>query len=83
MRTEVIRARIEPKTKRAFQKVIKSSGLSMSDTINLLVTNIVETRKFPFELKVPNEKTLAAMHELEEGRGHKYNNMSDVWEDIK
>jgi len=36
----------------------------------------------PFDVKIPNKKTLGAIKELEEGKGERYKTMKDVWDSI-
>ncbi len=43
-------------------------GLSVSDAIRLLLIRVASEKALPFETKVPDAETRAAMAELEEGR---------------
>ncbi|WP_051144578.1 type II toxin-antitoxin system RelB/DinJ family antitoxin [Yersinia massiliensis] len=45
---------------------LSAMGLSVSDAVRLFLNRIVTDQAFPFELKVPNSQTLAAMQEAEE-----------------
>ncbi len=44
-------------------------GLSLSDAIRLMMLRIADEECLPFEVKVPNATTRAAIQELEEGKG--------------
>ena len=44
-------------------------GLSMSDAIRLLMIRIADEDRLPFEVKVQNATTRAAIQELEAGKG--------------
>lgn len=44
-------------------------GLSVSDAIRLLMLRIADEDRLPFEVKVPNATTRAAIQELEAGKG--------------
>jgi DNA-damage-inducible protein J len=41
-------------------------GLSISDAVRVFLKRVVAEKKLPFELKVPNATTLAAMEEADE-----------------
>ena len=60
-----VRCRIDPKTKEDAAEVIESMGLTVSDAIRLFLTRVASEGAIPFELRVPNAKTVAAISELE------------------
>ena len=60
-----VRCRIDPKTKEDAAEVIESMGLTVSDAIRLFLTRVASEGAIPFELRVPNAKTVAAIAELE------------------
>jgi DNA-damage-inducible protein J len=63
-----VRCRIDPKTKEDAAKVIESMGLTVSDAIRLFLTRVASEGAIPFELRVPNAKTVAAIAELESSK---------------
>jgi DNA-damage-inducible protein J len=73
-----VRCRIDPKTKEDAAEVIESMGLTVSDAIRLFLTRVASEGAIPFELRVPNAKTVAAIAELESPKSrsklkrHKY-----------
>lgn len=54
---------MDEKRKEDAKRVLKSHGLSMSTAVDLLLSRIVEDQALPFELKVPNAETRAAIEE--------------------
>jgi len=52
-----VRARIDTKTKDRAADALEAMGLSISDAIRLLMLRIVDERRLPFEVKVPNATT--------------------------
>lgn len=70
--TEIVRARIDSDTKDRANAALAEMGLSMSDAIRLLLLRIADERRLPFEVKVPNASTRAAMAELEAGKGKSF-----------
>jgi DNA-damage-inducible protein J len=67
-----VRSRIEPSLKEQSAGVLASMGLDMSDAIRLFLRQVVEVRGLPFEVRKPNEETVAAMLEAREmAKAHK------------
>ena len=64
-----VRARIDTNTKERASDALEAMGLSISDAIRLLMLRIVDERRLPFEVKVPNATTRKAIAELELGKG--------------
>jgi DNA-damage-inducible protein J len=65
MLTVDVRCRIDPKTKEDAAEVIEAMGLTVSDAIRLFLKRVASEGAIPFELRVPNAKTIAAIAELE------------------
>jgi DNA-damage-inducible protein J len=78
-----INARIEPKLKYQAETILRGVGLSTAEAIRLFYTQICLKKGLPFEVKLPNVETLAAIDELESGKGTQYNSMDEVWSDIE
>lgn len=62
-RGAIVNARINAKTKRDAVKVLESLGVSTSDSINIFFKMLILHQGFPFDLRIPNKTTLAAMAE--------------------
>lgn len=65
-----VRARIDTDTKERATNALAAMGFSVSDAIRMLLVQVADENRLPFEVKIPNRETLAAMAELEAGRGH-------------
>ena len=61
LKTEFVRARIDPKTKMEAEAVLAAVGLSLSEAFRLMVCRVVADRRLPFDPLIPNEKTIAAL----------------------
>ena len=79
----VVRARIDSDTKARATEVLHAMGLSVSDAIRLLLVRIAEEQRLPFEVRVPNRKTLDAVRELEEGRGKRFESAEDFLRELR
>jgi DNA-damage-inducible protein J len=78
----VVRARIDGQIKAKAAKVLADMGLSVSDAIRLLLVRVAAEKALPFELKVPNADTRAAMEELEQGSGASFDSVTDLMADL-
>jgi DNA-damage-inducible protein J len=78
----VVRARIDAVTKEKATETLARMGLSVSDAIRLLLVRIAADEEFPFPVKTPNAVTRAAMKELEEGKGKRYESAEALFKDL-
>lgn len=51
-----VRARIDNETKERASETLAAMGLSVSDAIRLLMINIAEEQRLPFDVKIPTYK---------------------------
>jgi DNA-damage-inducible protein J len=78
----VVRARIDGQVKEKAAKVLAEMGLSVSDAIRLLLVRVAAEKALPFEIKVPNAQTRAAMTELEGGGGKSFDSMAGLMAEL-
>jgi DNA-damage-inducible protein J len=64
--TTMVHVRVSEKIKAQATKTLASMGLSVSDAVRVLLTRVAAEKRLPFELKVPNAETRAAMAEADE-----------------
>jgi DNA-damage-inducible protein J len=77
-----VRARIDSDTKERAADALHSMGLSISDAIRLLMLRVADERRMPFEIRVPNATTQAAIKELEAGKGRRFKNVKALMDDL-
>jgi DNA-damage-inducible protein J len=63
MKTDFIRARVEPELKRETEAVLSELGISMSDAVTVFCRQVVLQQGLPFAVRIPNAETQAAMAE--------------------
>lgn len=68
-KTDQIQVRIDPKTKAAAEAIFAKLGLKPSEAVRLFYHQVELSQGIPFALKVPNEETVQAIKDIEEGRG--------------
>lgn len=77
-----VQVRIEPELKEMGDAILKKIGLTASQAVNALYAQIVMRKGMPFELKIPNRATKAAIHELEQGGGKAFSSFQDMIDDL-
>ena len=58
-----VRARIDERLKEEAAAVLAEMGLTVSDVVRMTLTRVAKDKALPFELKVPNAETRAAIKE--------------------
>jgi DNA-damage-inducible protein J len=58
-----VRSRIEPSLKQNASDILTQCGLDISTAIRLFLQNVVAFKGIPFDIKVPNSDTIAAIQE--------------------
>jgi DNA-damage-inducible protein J len=54
---------------------------SISDAIRLLLARVAAEKALPFEIRVPNAETRAAIAEIERGAGDSFDSVADLMAD--
>jgi DNA-damage-inducible protein J len=80
--TEMVHVRIDKGVKERASKTLAAMGLSVSDAVRVLLTRVAAERALPFEVKVPNAATAAAMQEARKGALPSFDNVSDLMADL-
>ena len=78
----VVRARIDSDTKARATEALHDMGLTVSDAIRLMLLRVADEKRLPFAVQVPNATTVKAMRELEEGKGKRFADTDELFEDI-
>ena len=83
MTTVTVQARINPDLKEQADALFAALGLSTADAIRLFLQQSVNTGGLPFQpsIKRPNADTLAAMAELEQSGGQRFQSTTDLFAD--
>lgn len=74
--TDVVRARIDSKLKKEAGVILADMGLSVSDAIRLMLVRVVSEKALPFDVRVPNSETQAAMRDLREGKVERFSSVA-------
>ena len=82
MTTEPTSLRLDADAKKAAYAVFEEVGLKPAQAVNLFLRQVALHKGLPFSISIPNEDTLAAMDELNEGRGKKFKTTDDFYSDL-
>jgi DNA-damage-inducible protein J len=80
--TEMVHVRIDRRVKAQAAKTLAAMGLSVSDAVRVLLTRVAAEKALPFEVKVPNAETVAAMREARKGGLRAFDSVRDLMADL-
>jgi len=63
-----INVRVAKKVKTKAEQVLSELGLTMSEAVNIYLRQIALRGGIPFDLKLPNRKTVRAMRDIQQKR---------------
>ncbi len=79
VKTEMIRARVEPDLKHDAEAVFSTLGMSPTEAINLFYKQVTLQHGLPFDVRIPYTETLEAIRQVRERDGLiKYDNVDDL-----
>ncbi len=81
-KTATARALIDPEVKKQAENILKELGLSVSKSFELFYRQVIAHRGLPFELQVPNEKTMKAIENSRQGRGKRFDTPQELFDDL-
>jgi DNA-damage-inducible protein J len=74
--------RVEERSYHQAKEILSQMGLNYSQAISVFNNMIVLNQGLPFELKIPNDKTKLALHELETKKGKSFKNVDELFDDL-
>ena len=80
--TAMIHVRVDQNQKTKASKALDAMGLSLSDVVRLLLTRIAVEQALPFEVRVPNAVTRAAMEDVRRGDLLKASSVRDLMDQL-
>ena len=75
--------RVDEDAKKIATKIFREYGMSFSDGVNIFLHQVALTKGFPFEIKLPNDKTLKAIDELHKREGKVFDNIEELFMDLE
>lgn len=81
-KTATARALLDPEIKKQAEEILRGLGLSVSQSYELFYRQVIAQKGLPFELHIPNEKTLNAIENSRRGRGKTFSSTDELFEDL-
>jgi DNA-damage-inducible protein J len=78
----VVRARISGEVKEEAAHVLEQMGLSVSDAIRMMLIRVAREKAMPFDVRIPNDETVAAIEEARRGEGTKFSSVAQLMKDL-
>jgi DNA-damage-inducible protein J len=82
MVADVVRARIESGLKKEATAVLSAMGLSVSDAIRLMLVRVVSDKALPFDVRIPNAETQAALRDVQQGKTTRFDSVDALMADL-
>lgn len=79
---DVVRARIDTGLKKEATAVLSAMGLSVSDAIRLMLVRVVSDKALPFDVRIPNAETQAALRDIQQGKVKRFNSVEALMADL-
>jgi len=78
----MVHVRIGKRVKAQAAKTLAAMGLSVSDAVRVLLTRVAAEKALPFEVKVPNAETAAAIQEARRGGLRSFDSVRALMTDL-
>jgi DNA-damage-inducible protein J len=73
---------VDEKVKTKASKALAAMGLTLSDAVRLLLTRVAAEKAMPFEVRVPNRETRAAIEAGERGEVFRASSVAELMADL-
>ena len=81
-KTATARALLDPEVKKQAEAILEELGLSVSKSFELFYRQVIAQQGLPFELRVPNEKTMKAIENSRQGKGKTFATPQELFDDL-
>jgi DNA-damage-inducible protein J len=82
MASSMVHIRVDEKVKAKAAKTLAAMGLTVSDAVRLLLTRVATEKAMPFEVRVPNRATRAAIEAGERGEVSRARSVAAMMADL-
>jgi DNA-damage-inducible protein J len=78
-----VRARVAEDVKNQAAAVLAEMGLTVSDVVRIVLTRVAKDRALPFEMKLPNAETRAAIEEARAMGRARFATAQELFDDLE
>jgi DNA-damage-inducible protein J len=82
MSTTMVHVRVDEKTKQRAAKALARMGISVSDAVRMMLVRVVADRALPFDVRVPNARTVKAMRAADKGKGKRLTSADALFKNL-
>ena len=82
MATTMVHVRVDPKVKQRAAKTLAAMGISVSDAVRMLLLRVAAEKSLPFEVRVPNARTVKAMRAADRREGKRQKSADALFRDL-
>jgi DNA-damage-inducible protein J len=82
MATTMVHIRVDEKVKKQAAKTLAAMGISVSDAVRMLLVRVAAEKALPFEVKIPNPKTVKAMRAADRGTAKRHKSADALFEEL-
>ena len=82
MATTMVHIRVDEKVKKRAAKTLAVMGMSVSDAVRILLVRVAAEKALPFQVKVPNTRTVRAMQAADRGEGKRFKSARALFKDL-
>ncbi len=82
MTTTMVHVRVDGQVKAQAAETLATMGLSVSDAVRMMLVRVASDKAMPFDIRVLNAETIAAMKELDEVRDKSSNSIDALMADL-
>ena len=81
MKEATVNTRMEPKLKKEAEAILHEVGLSSAEAVRLFYKQVCLRKGLPFEVKIPNAKTVKSMRDADTRKTRKAKSISELFEE--
>ena len=81
-KTATARVLIDPEIKKQAEDILSELGLSVSGSFELFYRQVIAQQGLPFELRVPDAKTMKAIEDSRQGKGKRFSTPKELYNDL-
>jgi len=82
MASSMVHIRVDGEVKDQASEALAKMGLTVSDAVRILLTRIATEKAMPFEIRIPNRATLAALEAGERGEVSRASSVAAMMADL-
>ena len=82
MATTMVHVRVDEKTKEKAARTLEAMGISVSDAVRMLLIRVAAEKALPFDVRVPNATTVAALRAADKGRGKRARSADALFKEL-